>query len=207
MFKKLVFVAVITLFTVSCSTHRSIGNGAFSDISLVRDSDQYELKRLNEVKAESKALFGIPLDGNVAKKEGVVVRFNGIKINAQKRIWPVLSMVALSVATGSIINEAVGYKEEETDWGTYESDEYKLGLALSSVIAIPIAGAINNQIWSDAAYSRASWNANSELLDENPEIDVFLNPKYEVKTKGGIWTQKAELSAKVMGARIITDNQ
>lgn len=196
MIKKLSFILIAVVFMTSCSTQRSIGNGAYSDISLNRDSDQYTLKRLEEVNAESRAIFGIPLDGDVAKKEGVIVRFNGIKLNAQKRIWPVLSMVALSVATGSIINDIAGYND---------NGERTLGLALSSVIGIPIAGAINNQVWSDAALSRASWNANSELLQNNPEIDIFLNPKYEVKNNNGLWSQKATLKANVMGARILTD--
>lgn len=114
-------------------------------------------------------------------------------------------MVALSVATGSVINELVGYKTEDTDYGSYETNEYKLGLGLSSVIAIPVSGMINNQIWSDAAYSNAAWNANSRLLEENPEIDVFLNPKYDLEIKNGIWRQKVQLRARVMGATLLTD--
>lgn len=202
--KILLFLLVIAFTFSSCSTSRSIGNGAYSDVSLVRDSDGYELRRLQEVNSESRAIFGIPL-GNSAKKEGVIVRFNGINVTAQKKIWPVLSMIALSVATGSIINEAVGYKTEDTDYGSYETDEYKLGLALSSLIAVPVAGAINNQIWSNAAYSNAAWNANSTLLEQNPDIDVFLNPKYDLEIKNGFWSQKVKLRARVMGATLLTD--
>ena len=203
--KSLFFVFLSALLVTSCGTNRSIGNGAYSDISLVRDSDQYELKRLEPVNARSKAIFGIPIDGNVSKKEGVIVRFNGIRLNAQQRVWPILSMVALSVATGSVINTIVGTKDNTDNWEEYGED--KLGLALSSVIAIPVAGIINNQLWSDAALSRAAWNANSELLQENSEVDVFLNPKYDIQTKTGLWMQKAELEVRAMGARILTDNE
>jgi hypothetical protein len=181
------------LFT-SCSTQRSIGNGAYSDISLERSSDQYKLKRLKEVNTSSKAIFGIPL-GKKSDKQGVVVRFNGINLSAQQKFLPTLSMVALTVVTGLQINGILdGVIEEEA-----------LSYAASGIVAIPIAGAINNQIWSSSAYSRASWNANSELLEKNPEIDVFLNPKYQIKTKNGLWTQRVELKANVMGAEIITD--
>lgn len=200
----LLFISISILSFTSCTTSRGIGNGAYSDISLVRNSDDYQLKRLQEVNSKSRAIFGIPL-GTSAKKEGVIVRFNGINVTAQKKIWPMLSMVALSVATGSVINEAVGYKTEDTDWGSYETGEYKLGLALSSLIAIPVAGAINNQIWSDAAYSNAAWNANSVLLEQNPDVDVFLNPKYDLEIKNGIWSQKVNLRARVMGATLETD--
>ena len=189
------FLGGILFLFASCSTNKSIGNGAYSDISLVRDAQDYELKRLKEVNSESKAIFGIPLSKTSAK-EGMIFRFNGIDVTAKKKIWPIISLVAISVATGSIINETVGFNDQ---------GNYKLGLPLSSAIAIPISGAINNQIWSDASFSNAAWNANSELLTENPDIDIFLNPKYEIKSKNGIWTQSVKLKTNVMGARLHTD--
>src|SRR5690606_26755025 len=113
---------------------------------------------LAEVKTESRALFGIPLDGKVAKKEGVIVRFNGINLSAQSRFWPAFSMVALTAVTGSALYE----------FAQAEIEEESLAILASAVVAVPIAGAINNQMWSSAAYSRASWNANSQLLESNP---------------------------------------
>lgn len=196
MIKNFTLILIAVLGLVSCSTQRSIGNGAYSDISLNRDSNEYTLKRLDEVSAESRAIFGIPIDGKVAKKEGIVVRFNGINLSAQNKFIPTLSMVALTFVTGSALHGVIGD----------EIEEEALSYTISGVAAIPIAGAINNQIWSDAALSRASWNANSQLLQENPEIDVFLNPKYEIKTNNGLWSQRASLEAKVIGARIKTDN-
>jgi len=191
----LVLLILSTLLFTSCSSHRSVGNGAYSDISLERNSDQYKLTRLKEVNTTSKAIFGIPI-GKKADKQGVVVRFNGINLSAQKKFLPTLSMVALSVVTGVTIHSIIESNFEEK----------AISYAISGIAAIPIAGAMNNQIWSNSAYSRASWNANSELLDNNPNIDVFLNPKYQIKTKNGLWTQKVELKAKVMGAEILTDN-
>ena len=60
-------------------------------------------------------------------------------------------------------------------------------------------------VWSDAAYSNAAWNANSELLEQNPDVDVFLNPKYDLVIKNGISSQKVDLRARVMGATLETD--
>lgn len=189
----LVLALGLVLFS-SCSTQRSIGNGAYSDISLERSSDEYTLKRLNAVKSESKAIFGIPIGGQ-AKKEGIVVRFNGINLGAQQKFLPALSMAVLSFATGSTIYGVVGN----------EFDEEAIAIGVSAVGAIPIAGFLNNQIWSDSALRNASWNANSTLLEENRDIDVFLNPKYEIQTNNGIFSQKASLRAEVMGAIIETD--
>ena len=192
--KNFLFLALGLVLLSSCSTKRSIGNGAYSDISLERSSDQYTLKRLKEVNSQSKAIFGIPV-GNQAKKEGIVVRFNGINLGAQQKFLPAFSMVALSVVTGSAIYGAVGN----------EFDEEALAIGVSVAGAVPIAGFLNNQIWSDSALRNAAWNANSSLLNENKNIDVFLNPKYEIQTSNGIFTQKANLKANVMGAIIKTD--
>lgn len=197
MIKKLLLLALFALPTISCSTHRSMGNGAYSDISLTRDSNQYELERLQEVNSSSRAIFGIPIDKNVSKKEGIIVRFNGVNLKAQNRFLPALSMIVLTAVTGNGIHGIVGN----------EFDEKALGYGVSYAAAIPVAGFLNNQIWADAALSRASWNANSELMQQNQNVDVFLNPKYEIQTKNGIWTQKANLNVRAMGARILTDNE
>jgi hypothetical protein len=194
--KNLLLLFVFVLLFSSCSTQRAIGNGAYSDISLVRSSDEYTVKRLQEVNTESRAIFGIPIGDKVAKKEGIIVRFNGINLNAQQKFLPTLSMVVLTFVTGSAIYDLIGQ----------EIDEEALSIAASGLAAIPIAGAINNQIWSNAAYSGATWNANSTLLEQNQDVDVFLNPKYQIETKNGLWSQKVKLQAKVMGATIITDN-
>jgi hypothetical protein len=37
---------------------------------------------------------------------------------------------------------------------------------------------------------------------KNPDIDVFLNPKYQVEYKLGIFNQKASIKANVTGATL-----
>ena len=210
----------VMLQLTSCKTQMVISNGAFSDISLVRDSKDYSIKRLGEINTESKAFFGIPVDKSLNKKQGIIFRFNGVNITGTKGFLPVLSMIGLSLTTGYFINEIVGYKKEPavrngiTYNFTETSNKFKLGLGTSgyivpmiigSILAIPVSGAINNQIWSGSSYSRAAYNANSKLLQDNPNIDVFLNPKYEIERKGGLWTQHTSFKVKVMGAILKED--
>lgn len=196
----------ITLVTslIGCQSQYGISNGAYSDISLNRDSKEYSIKRLKEANIESKAVFGIPIDKSVNKKQGLIVRFNGINLTASKRFWPIVSMVGVSLATGMAIQGIAGTKEID-DVNYYDTAENKLSLGVATLIGIPIAGAINNQIWS-SSLSRAAWELNNQLIDQNPEVDVFLNPKYDIDLKHGFWTQKAVIKAKVMGATIKTDN-
>ncbi len=176
-----------------------ISNGGYSDVSLNTNSDQFEIKRLKEVKSEGNAIFGIPFDKKVGNKSGMIVRFNGVNLLGSNRILPIITLVGLSIAGGSILNEAVGYKSWENGGG------YKLGLAASSALALPVTGLINNQIWSFSAAGRASQKLNRELVENNPTVDVFLNPKYSIDKKSSLWTQKAEISVKTMGATLKID--
>jgi len=204
------FFLFVTMY--SCNTSSKISNGAYSDISLNRDSKDYTITRLKEINKEEKAFFGIPTGKSLNKTGGMVVRFNGVNVNffGSKRIWPILSMVALSVVPGMVISELGGRKEVKNfDFGnTYYYTEGKLNIPLGvgMLLATPITGFINNQIWQGIASSRATYNANSQLVNDNDDIDVFLNPKYQFKTKQGIFTQKSTINSRVMGAKIKTDN-
>jgi hypothetical protein len=115
----------------------------------------------------------------------------------------------LSLVTGRVIQGISGYKTETVDYGGYSysspSDKHNLSLGVATLLAIPVSGFINNQIWN-GALNRAAWQANAQLLKENDDIDVFLNPKYDIETSRKIWTQHAKLKARVMGAKIKTDN-
>jgi hypothetical protein len=205
-----IFYCILFVIMCSCSSSSKISNGAYSDISLNRDSKDYTITRLKEINKEEKAIFGIPTGKSLSKTGGMVVRFNGVNLTASKKIWPILSMVGLSVAIGTAASSLSGFKKNEPYYNngyyyTGYSDELNLPYALGIVLATPIAGIINNQIWS-GALSRAAYEANAQLLRDNDDIDVFLNPKYEFETSKGIFTQKAKINFRVMGAKIKTDN-
>ena len=197
---KISTIILVAILISSCSSMSSISNGGYSDVSLNKNSNEYELKRLNEISVEGKAFFGIPIKAK--KKRGVVVRFNGIDLGKSNQALPILTMLGYTFGTGVLINEIVGTND---DWDSNDYGEDKLGLPIASAIGIPIAGILNNLTWSGAAMQNASWNLNSRLVEENPDIDIFLNPKYEVKNNQGLFTQKAKVTAKVMGATIKTD--
>ena len=219
-----IFYFFLFVTMCSCSSSSKISNGAYSDISLNRDSKDYTITRLKEINKEEKAIFGIPTGKSLSKTGGMVVRFNGVNLTASKKIWPILSMVGLSVAIGRGISIIAGQKEvqklvQQSVYGYYNGqyqyymDNYyitvnegnRIPYALGILLATPIAGFLNNQIWN-GALSRAAYEANDQLLRDNDDIDVFLNPKYEFETSKGIFTQKAKINFRVMGAKIKTDN-
>jgi len=188
----LLFLTVVLL--TSCSSVQSISNGGFSDISLNRNSNEYELTRLNEITAEGEALFGIPFKAK--KRQGTVVRFNGINLGKSSQILPILTMIGYTFITGTLVSEVAG---------TNENGEDKFKIPINYAIGLPFAAVLNNLSWSGSALQNATWDLNSQLLEENPDVDIFLNPKYEIEFKQGIFNQKAKVTAKVMGATIKTD--
>lgn len=191
----ILFVIIIAPFFTSCSSYSSVSNGAFSDVSLNRDSSEYTLERLEEINVEGKAFFGIP--SRASKKKGVVFRFNGLELGKSNQAMPIITLLGYIVGSGFLINEIVGLNDKGQEI---------LGIGPSMIIGIPIGGIINNSTWSGAALQNASWNLNNLLLEQNPDVDVFLNPKYSIEYQQGLFTQKASVRARVMGATLKTDN-
>ena len=203
--KKIILLSLLSIVMISCKSQLGVSNGAYSDISLNRDSKDYSIKRLKEINTESQAIFGIPTDKSLSKKQGLVVRFNGINLMSAKRFLPIVTMVVLTATTGFAIQTIVGDKPVDYNNNWNAVAEPKISFALASILAIPISGALNNQLWN-GSLNRAAWHANSELLRDNDDVDVFLNPKYDVETNYGIWTQSTKLKVRTMGARIKCDN-
>jgi len=185
-FKNSLMLIALAMFSLqSCKTNQLVSNGAYSDISLTRDASQYDIKRLKEIRTSGKAIFGIPIDKKVGNKFGTVVRFNGVELGGTKRIFPILTMISTSLFVGSATSAALDME-----------------LLPGTLIGLPISGALNNWYWPEASTTRAFQKFNRKLLQDNKDIDVFLNPKYEISTKNGIWTSKTNLTGNVMGATI-----
>lgn len=191
---KLLLLAALAITISSCSSLSSISNGGYSDISLNKNSNEYELKRLDEITSEGNAIFGIPVKAK--KKRGVIVRFNGVEFGKSNQIFPIITMLGYTIGLGTLVKDIAG---------TNDNYEDNLSLPVATIIAIPFAGILNNATWSQAALQNASWNLNSKLVEENKDIDIFLNPKYEISYNQGLFTQSAKVTAKVMGATIKTE--
>ncbi len=164
-------------------------------MSLQRNSSEYEIKRLNEIEVSGKSFWGIPSNSYNANKnkKGMIVRFNGLELGRTPKILPILTMVGYSFGVGGLLQETFGFKD---------NGNYKIGTVPSILLGLPIAGALNNVTWSGSAFSGATNELNYRLVTDNPNVDVFLNPKYTIDYKMGFWGQSANVKAKVMGATI-----
>ena len=193
--KNLLLIMSVVVLS-SCSIQKSIGNGAFSDISINVDSEKYELNRLNEIETDGWSFWGIP--DKPLKKTGFVVRFNGMQLNSDSRFLGVSASQLFPIFSLLVNTAGIGFA---IDFALPES----VPLPTSFIIALPIAGTFNNMIFYKSAQDFAIRKMNARLIEENPEVDVFLNPKYNIDFKNKIWTQEATIKANVMGAKFITE--
>jgi len=181
----------------SCSKFLQTGNGGFSDVSLNRNSDEYTIKRLNSIELDGNAIFGIPglgASNNKNKnKSGLMFRFNGVQIGRVPRVAPILTMLGFTLGYGSFA---------QTVFGTNQDGDYKLKSGLQYLVGLPFAGATNNLVWNGVATSGLTNQIYYQLIDENPGIDVFVNPKFKIDYKLGLFKQKANIKADVTGATL-----
>jgi hypothetical protein len=120
----------------------------------------------------------------------MVVRFNGVNVSGTKRVLPILSLLATSIVLGPTMSETLNLNDN----------------TLGTVVALPVAGALNNLSWGQiTSTSRAFQRFNRKLVQDNPNIDVFLNPKYEVDQRLGLFKSKTKVKGRVMGATLKTN--
>ncbi len=178
-------------------------------MSLNRNSDEYTMKRLKQIEMDGNAIFGIPGIGaqnNKNKnKTGLMFRFNGIEIGRTPRLMPIITMLGFTYGYGQLAQKVFGRGKETINTGfsnyTVEGD-YRLRKGLQYIVAIPFAGASNNLLWDGVAASGLTNQVYYKLVDENPDVDVFINPKYKVDYRPGIFTQKAHVILNASGATI-----
>ena len=198
------FLLLLILVFSSCSRFIRSGNGGFSDVSLSRNSDEYTIKKLAPIQLEGSSVFGIPgwgTNNRNKNKSGLIFRFNGVELGKIPRLLPLLTLLGATYAYGTLIQQTVGYKTERIGNYSYQGD-YKLKLGYAALMGIPLAGMTNNFIWNGAALSGLTNQMYYKLVEENPDVDVFINPKYKVDYKLGVFSQKATVNANVMGATL-----
>jgi hypothetical protein len=191
----------ITFFT-SCNQYIKSGIAGSTDVTLTRNSDEYTIKRLKPIELEGSSLFGIPGFGTNNRnknKTGMVFKLNGFTIGSVPRILPILSFISTSVASGILVQSIGGTVDN------YQSNrfgQYKINFPIAMLIGVPVGGMINNLVWSGSATSGLTNQMYYRLVDENPDVDIFTNPKYKIDYKLGVFNQKATIRADVMGATL-----
>ena len=205
---------IACLLISSCSKTLYTSNGARDQRPLLFDSE-YDIEELGEIKSTGKAFWGIPISQKKYKnKNGIIVYFNGVSLMKTPKILPVLTLLSLDVLIGGIfyspkVEYDDGYYDQNWNWvERTRTSGAGIGIVPAYLMALPIAGTINNFLWS-GALAEASSTIERRLIDQNPDIDLFFFPKYEVKKynvfNDGVkylWWQEADVDARVKGATI-----
>lgn len=206
---KLLITVAIAIVLSSCSQELYVSHGA-NDNKPLLFNNEYSTKELKPISVKGTAFWGIPgvLNNKNNHKNGIILSFNGVNIGKTSRILPIISMIGYSFVCEMGINKLTGIagiehinKKESNE--NYTVKDPGMGFFPSLLIGIPIAGALNNLTWNNAAFSGASTTLNYKLVKENPDVDIFFYPKYEIKKSSNFWFQEASVSAKVSGATLI----
>lgn len=207
--KNILYLLVISLFFSSCSKQLYTRNSAHNNTSF--SSNQYDINEIS-FSEEGKAIFGIPIQKS-SKKSGFIFNFNGVKINKTPKILPILSLLSLNFSTGLLMAElGVGKEQTRTELrynnfqGYYEK-EVSVGRTpniQSYLLGFPIAAIINNAIWP-SSIGAAGANINVKLIETNPDIDMFIYPKYNIEYSPGIFNQKATVNLDLKGVTLKKD--
>jgi hypothetical protein len=208
--KKLIILVFSIVLLGSCNQTKYISNGLSDNKPLIFE-DEYQCKNLKELNLEGSAFWGIPKSTKLSKEakhnSGRIISFNGVRIMGSTKLLPVIGMIAYTAVVGTSLSAVFGQKIDYYDnWG-YPYYKQRLPLLPAIVLGIPIAGALNNLTFSNSALGVAGSGINYKLITENPDVDIFYYPKYEISKSIKFWTQKAYLKANVKGATQIISSE
>jgi hypothetical protein len=210
---QILLVSAVLITLSGCRSTLNTGNGGYTDLSLTVNPSDYELVRLEEIKSNTKQIAGIPLDKNVGLDYGHVDRFYSFSSASTKnqgsaayRLQPILTLAVLELPILYLSGQLWKVRSYDFDNnGNYRETHPYRGLAfMTFVIGSGISAAYNNALWDPS--KRAIQRLNREIVDKNPDVDVFLNPKYKIERNQGIFQSEATVRLNAMGAKIETVN-
>ena len=186
----------------SCNQTKYISNGVSDNKPLIFE-DEYQCKNLKEINLEGSAFWGIPKSTELSKdakhNSGRIISFNGVRIMGSSKLLPILGMITYTAVVGTSLSAVFGQKVDYYYLG-YPFYKQRLPLLPAMIIGVPLAGALNNLTFSNSALGVAGSGLNYKLITDNPDVDIFYYPKYEISNKINFWNQKAYLKANVKGA-------
>lgn len=195
---------IISIILTSCSKNLYVSSGAKSNEPLIFNNE-YNIQDLEEITETGKAFWGIPSYNkkNNNRNLGLIFTFNGVQVFQTHRIFPVLTLLSYTAIAQPLIATSLGI-----------NDSYS-GNISALILSMPIAGTLNNLTWNNSAISSATKSFNYRLVSENPDIDLFFYPKYEISKENVfsngsfrlkyLWVQDATIKGRVLGATLKRD--
>jgi hypothetical protein len=178
--KKLLYLFITGVILSSCASQQSASNLSFVDVTLNYNSDDFEIVELEPITRSAASIMGM------TSNDGKSAVLDRSSFNAGS---------ATSFGTGTFILGAISSFTSGLvmmqDAGNYEAAvPVGIGFAL-------LWGAYNDLLWSNAVRNKAIERCNYALLEKYPDVDSFINPKYQISTNKGplITTCRVTLTA------------
>ena len=190
--KKLMLTLIGALVLSSCASTQQAGNLSYADVSLNFSSDEFDIVSLDAVSASATSFFGVSKNVN----ESSILDRSEFNTEAGTT-WGLVTMAAAAPAAigGGI---AVAVYEEYDGWDYYTRVNGPVAF-FASAIGIGIAGIINDVSWTGATKAKAIQKCNWALKQSNPNIDSFINPKYDVQYKKGVFGTECTVTLSAQG--------
>lgn len=202
----LLFLPICAAFLlVSCADQQKlVANGARHEHP-IHLGDEYTWEELNPVDVQGRAVFGIPSNGGQGdnfSRTGLIINLDGPGGFRFPKVIPLLTMIAGTFVTASTMREAGG-SEYDFQAGKVL---YKLPYVLSIPLAIPVWGAIQNAAYSGIANTGITGEMQRKLIEDNPDVDLFFNPRYDITYRQGLFSQESAIKANLKGAKMKPSN-
>jgi len=186
--KNLLVLVVASLTLFSCVSQQSASNLSFVDVSLNYDSEEFEIIDLAPITKNAGSLFGIT-SNDVASAVLDRSTFNvggGTSFGSATFFLGGVSsfFAASSVASGNV---------------TFVDN----GLIIPfGIIGTAIWGIYNDLLWSNTVKNKAIQRCNYDLLVRYPDMDSYINPKYEINYTKGIIGTRCRVTLFAQGVRL-----
>ena len=178
--KKLLALSLLWVFLGSCASQHSASNLSFVDVSLNYDSEDFDIVELNPVKRSASSFVGISANDESSAQ-------------LDRSTYAVGNATSLGSATfigGAfpIMITAFTYAENTNGRSIF------FGLASTA-----LWGVYNDVVWSNTVKNKAIERCNYSLVERYPDIDAFINPKYEISWSKGFATTTCRVTLTAQG--------
>ncbi len=148
-------------------------------------SQEHNIYQLENVEAESKSFLGFTTlnnhnDANIINFFGSSNRSEGIS-NVYKNVISAFNILSFSFIGSQLLTNSSG---------------------LGTVAGILFGGIFNEIAFNNRTKTNASLIASRKLIEENPDIDLFFYPKYNISSNQYLLYSKSKISLSSKGAAL-----
>jgi len=176
--KKLFALSLLCVFLGSCASQHSASNLSFVDVSLNYDSEDFDIVELQPVKSSAISYLGVSSnDENSAQLD-----------RSTYTVGNATSLGTVSFFTGAA---AIWFAIVSAD---VEEATYPIWL-----VSTALWGVCNDAVWSNTVKNKAIERCNYSLVERYPDIDAFINPKYEISWRQGFASTTCRVTLTAQG--------